>query len=315
MPHEPVAGASATCDDTATVAILAIIVTVFMWGLSSVGIKLTSATGIVTALYRCWLAIPLLWLTAALPRVRRELDREWLLASLVGGGLFGVHQLIYFTSLKLTTVTNVAIIGALQPLVVLPIAGPMFGERATLRAVLWSVAALAGTGLVIVGSTGLSAWSPLGDALAALNVLAFTAYFLASKRIRARVQPWPYVVGMTTVSGCVMLTAALATGQDLLSPHGTDWLVFLMLAVFPGTLGHALMNWAHAHVSAFVISTLFLGVPVVAAAAAATLLGERITPLQIAGGAIVLMAIARMTLTGSADVATLAEGAAETDAP
>src|SRR5205823_7990314 len=87
-------------------AVAAVLGTVLMWGLSAVVIKLASTTGIVTALYRCWLAIPLLWASAALPRVRRQLGREWAVASLVGGGLFAMHQVLYFTSLKLTTVTN-----------------------------------------------------------------------------------------------------------------------------------------------------------------------------------------------------------------
>ena len=182
-----------------------------------------------------------------------RLDRDWLVASIVGGTLFATHQTLYFTALKLTTITNVSIIGALQPLFVLAVAGTMFDEHATGAAIAWSGLALAGTVLVVLGSAGTTAWSPAGDALAALNLFAFTAYFLASKRFRARVAPWPYVVGMTTVAGVVMLAVALATGQDLGSPHGSDWLVIAIIAVFPGTLGHVLTNWAHAHASAFVI--------------------------------------------------------------
>src|SRR6185436_14404620 len=145
---------------------------------------------------------------------------------------------------------------------------------------------LAGTVLVVLGSAGTAAWSLAGDSLAGLNLVAFTAYFLASKRLRARVAAWPYVIGMTTVAGVVMLAVALATGADLGSPRGRDWLVFATIAVFPGTLGHVLTNWSHAHVSAFMISTLFLGVPVVAALSAAVILGEPIRVAQVAGGAL-----------------------------
>jgi drug/metabolite transporter (DMT)-like permease len=93
--------------------------TVLLWGLSGVAIKATSVTGIVTAFYRTWFAIPLLWLTMLSPTLRSGLDRNWLRASIVGGVLFCVHQVLYFTSLKLTTVANVTIIGALQPVLVL----------------------------------------------------------------------------------------------------------------------------------------------------------------------------------------------------
>ena len=310
------AEAEAVGDDRQRLALAAVIATIAMWGTSSVAIKAVAPSGLVTALYRLWFAIPLLWLSALSPRVRRSLDREWLRGSVVGGVLFAFHQVLYFTGLKLTTVTNIAVIGALQPVLVLWVAGAMFGEAATMRGALWSVAAITGTALVVVGAHGAPTWSAAGDVLAVVNLFAFTAYFLASKRIRERTGAWAYVVGMTTVSGVVMLLVCIATGQDLGSPHGTDWLVLLGIAIFPGTLGHVLINWSHAHVSAFAISMLLLGVPVVAAAGAALVLGERITPLQVLGGAIVLVAIANVVLrTGRGTAEALAESAAETDAP
>jgi drug/metabolite transporter (DMT)-like permease len=191
----------------------------------------------------------------------------------------------------------------------------MFGEHTSRAEALWSLLALAGTVLVVLGSAGTAAWSLAGDSLAALNLVAFTAYFLASKRLRARVAAWPYVIGMTTVAGLVMFAVALATGADLSSPRGRDWLVFATIAVFPGTLGHVLTNWSHAHASAFLISTLFLGVPVVAAVAAALILGEPIRLAQVAGGALVLIALARIVGARGTDAATLAEAAAEAEAP
>ncbi len=299
-----------------TLALVAVLATVLMWGASSVAIKAASTSGLVTALYRLWFAIPLLWSTALAPRVRAALDRDWLRGSVIGGTLFALHQVLYFSGLKLTTVTNITMIGALQPVLVLWIAASIFGERATATAAVWSVAAIAGTVLVLAGSRAAPTASAFGNAVAVLNLFAFTAYFLASKRIRATTGAWTYVLGMTTVSGIVMLLVCLATGQDLTSPRGSDWLILLGIAVFPGTLGHVLTNWAHAHVSAFAISMLLLGVPVVAATGAALVLGEQVTALQALGGVVVLFAIANVVLrTDRRTAGALAESAAETDAP
>jgi drug/metabolite transporter (DMT)-like permease len=297
-----------------TLAVLALGAAIVMWGLNTVAIKAISPGGLVVALYRLWFAIPLLWLTAAAPSVRGRLDAAWLRASIVGGLLFAVHQVLFFTSLKLTTVANVAIIGALQPALVLLLAGPMFGERVTPRSLGWSLAAFVGTGLVILGAIGAPAWSPAGDGVAGLNLFAFTAYFLASKRFREQVPAWEYVVGMTTVSGVVILAVALATGQDLGSPTGWEWAVIAGIAIFPGTLGHVLMNWSLAHVSAFAASMLMLAIPLVAAVAAVAFLGETIGALQIAGAAVVLVAIGNVVRSTSRPAA-LAESAATTDAP
>ena len=168
-------------------ALWAVGVAVLTWGFSNVLIKLVSTTGLVASFYRLWFAIPVLWaLPALMPSMRRRFDREWLRASLVGGGLFAVHQVLFFSSLKLTTVANVALIGALQPPLVLVVAGWMFGERASRRALAWSLVAVAGTVTVVLGAIGAPGWSPFGDLVALANLFAFTAYFLASKRIRDR---------------------------------------------------------------------------------------------------------------------------------
>jgi len=298
-------------------ALAAVAVTVMTWGVSNIVVKAIAADPLVSSFYRLWLAIPLLWsLPLLLPRLRSRLTRDWLVTSAVGGALFAVHQIFFFNSLKLTSVADVTLIGALQPALVLLVAGRLFGEPVDRRAGLWSAVAVAGTALVILGSMGAPHWTPLGDVLSVFNLLAFTAYFLASKRFRGRVGATEYVIGMTTVAGVLMLAVVVATGRDLLSPHGRDWPLLLFLALFPGSLGHLLSNWAHPHMPAFLLSVLLLAVPVIAVAGAAMLLGEHFTLLQAAGATILLGAIWTILRSAGARTAEdLAESAAETDAP
>jgi drug/metabolite transporter (DMT)-like permease len=298
-------------------ALSAVAGAVLTWGCSNVVIKMVSTTGLVASFYRLWFAIPLLWLLpVCVPAMRRRLTAQWLTASAVGGVLFALHQVLFFNSLKLTSVANVTIIGALQPALVLLVAGRWFGEPATSRAVVWSLIAVCGTAVVVIGSSGTPNWSPFGDVLAVVNLFAFTAYFLASKRFRAQVPALEYVIGMTTVSGFVILGVALATGQEFLSPHGWDWPFLFFLAVLPGTLGHVLTNWAHPHLPAFLVSVMLLAVPVIAVAGAAVVLHEPLNLTQAAGGALVLIAIGTLVHASSpASGEELAESVAETDAP
>jgi len=298
-------------------ALIAVGIVVVAWGCSNVMIKAVPVGGLVASFYRLWFSIPLLWLVPLLrPRVRRRLDRRWLYGSLVGGGLFALHQVLFFSALKQTTVANVALIGALQPALVLLVSGRWLGERVAPRAIGWSTVALAGTVLVVAGAAGVPGWSPRGDLLAVGNLVSFTAYFLASKRIRRRAAATDYLIGMTTVAGLIMLAICLATGQQLGSPQGWQWAVLLTLALLPGTLGHFLLNWAHAHTSAFVVSILLLGVPVVACAGAALWLDEYLNAPQLVGAAIVLVAVAAVVLSQPRRQAeALAESAAATDAP
>jgi drug/metabolite transporter (DMT)-like permease len=304
-------------DSRQRLALLAVAVVVVIWGCSNVMIKAVSVTGLVASFYRLWFSIPLLWaIAAARPQTRARLDRAWLRAAVVGGALFALHQVLFFTALKHTTVANVTLIGALQPPLVLLAARRWFGEAASRGGLGWSLVALAGTLLVIIGAAGMPGWSLGGDLLAAANLFAFTAYFLASKRIRAHAGAVEYLIGLTTVAGIIVLAVCVATGQDLASPHGWEWAVLVCLALVPGTLGHFLTNWAHPHTSAFVVSIMFLAVPVVACLGAAVFLGEMLRPLQLVGAALTLAAVTLVVLSQPRRAGEeLAESAAETDAP
>jgi len=298
-------------------AIAAIAGAVATWSCSNVFIKLTSTDGMTTSFYRLWFALPFLWpLALSVPSIRRGLDGQWLRASAGGGLLFGFHQILFFNSLKMTSVVNVSIIGALQPALVLLVAGPMFGERSTSRSLLWSLLAVVGTALVVAGSAGAPSWSPLGDALAVVNLFAFTAYFLFSKRIRGAVGASEYVVGMTTVAAVVVAIAGLLGGHRLDQPVARDWPIFLFLALCSGTLGHVLTNWAHRYTPAFIMSIMMLATPVFAALGAHFVLEERLRIVQVVGGAVVLFSIGMVVLSTQAETAEeLAESAAETGAP
>jgi drug/metabolite transporter (DMT)-like permease len=294
----------------------AVVVTMLLWGFSAVAIKAVSTSGLVTACYRLWLTVPLMLVTLMHPSVRRRLDRQWLVASLIGGVLFAMHQSLYFVSLKLTSVTDVTIIGALQPALVLLLARPLFGEPAAPRSLLWCFIAFTGTSLVVLGAERTTPSSYVGDGLAVLNLFAFTGFFLASKRFRQRLHAWDYVVGMTTVSAVVVLVLAVATNQEFTEPSAWEWVTLVLLAWLSGTLGHVLTNWAHASVPAFVSSMILLAVPIVAAGAAHLVLGERITALQLCGAAVVVASIAvivRSTQKQHAELA--AEAAVYTEAP
>lgn len=300
-----------------SLAYAAVATTIAMWGYSSTVIKAVHPDGLVVAFYRLWFAVPLLWLSALfVPAMRRSLGTRWALGCLAGGFFFGVHQILFFNAIKWTSVANVTIIGALQPVLVLLVAGPMFGETLRRAAVGWAGVAMAGTALVVVGSMGLPSVSGAGDLFAVGNLFAFTAYFLVSRKVRETVGTWEYVVGMTTVSALIVTAAVAVTQPDLAAPTGTEYLLLLSLAIFPGTLGHVLTNWAHAHVQAFSISMMFLAAPIVSSTAAYFYLGEDVTATQMVGGLIVLLAIGATLAQADEDVGEeLAESAAATDAP
>lgn len=254
--------------------------------------KIVAVPALVISFYRLWISVPAL-AVAAKASGRKIWTRppKW---ALVGGLLFASHQVLFFQALKSTTVANVMIIGALQPALVAVVSMPLFKERVTRIQVVWMTVGIAGVVTVVAGSAGSPAWSGWGDFLAVLNIVAFTAYFLASKQARKDIDTTTYSLVMTTTAGLVMAVICIATTQPMMRYDVKEWIVVATIALIPGTMGHFAVNWAHPRVPAVTSSTILLGLPALSAAGAWIVLGESMTPAAIAGSLVAIIAIGAM---------------------
>src|SRR5438132_3777153 len=120
----------------------AAVVAVVAWGVGPVLIKFVHLPGLAVAFYRLWLGAAM-WLGLLYLRGGR-LRWDVLRRSTPGGVAFGLNVALFFTAVKLTSVTDASVISALQPALVLMVVGRMFGERVTRSDVAWSALAIAG---------------------------------------------------------------------------------------------------------------------------------------------------------------------------
>lgn len=213
--------------------------------------------------------------------------------ALIGGVIFAVHVLCYFSALKRTSVADVFLLSALTPALV-GFAGHFFlGERLGVRFALWTALAMAGSALVITGSVRLGGGRIVGDLLAVGSTAAYCGYFLASKVARRTMGTLAYMLIVTGVAVVLLAAAVLATDPGSLALGPRDLLLAAAIGALPGTLGHLLVNWALRFLSASWVSVALLAVPVCASTWAAAVLGEGVSPWQLAGGALVLLGIER----------------------
>lgn len=262
---------------------------VMSWGFGGVLVKLMSISGLSLAFYRLWFGF--LVMLAVVAVARRPLTLDVMRRAAPAGVLFGINVVLFFSAVRLTTVASANLIGALQPAIVLLVAGPLFGERTSPRAVIWTAAAIAGVAIAIVGGSGSPAWNPAGDALAACAVVTFTGYFLISKHVRASAGTLEYMVGVQFFAALVVTPIALAAPGHLDTLNRLDWAYLAIIVLGTGVGAHILVNWAHRYVDVSVSSLLMLLVPVVAGLAAWTILDESLTAVQIAGSLLTLAAI------------------------
>lgn len=272
-----------------TLAIVAVTATTFVWGAVGVFVKLTSLTGLTFAMYRLWLGV--LVHLVALSVTRRRLAWKTFLVCAPGGVLFALDISLTFTSVKLTAVANAAIIGALSPIMIMLVAGRMFGERIGRREMALVALSFAGVVLVAVGASGSPAWSPLGDALAFLGTFSWTSYWIFSKRARATASALEYMTSVMLVGALTVTPVALLVGGvPPAAPEPKDWAVLVLVTLVPGMTGHLLVAWSHRHVESWLSALITQCSPAVSAVTAWLVLGEPLTPLVIIGGGVVIAA-------------------------
>jgi drug/metabolite transporter (DMT)-like permease len=258
------------------------------WGLGPVFVKYIELPGLVLSFHRLWIGalVGLAILTARGERL--SLSKIWIATP--GGVAFALDIALFFVAVKHTTVANATVISALQPVLVFIVVGRLFGERVTIGDLAWTAVAIAGVAIVVFGAGDVAGGSVTGDVLAVGALLAWTWYFVASKRARQRLTALEYQAALGVVAFVVIAPMPLLNGDSLAVSNASTWGWILFMVALPGS-GHYLMNWAHEYVPLTVTSLLTLTTPVIAAIGAALVLDEPLLLVQALGMALVLVSL------------------------
>ncbi len=221
----------------------------------------------------------------------KRLSLDDIRRSTLGGLLFGVNLVFFIFALRRTSAANAVVIASLQPVVLLAVAGPMFGERPSRTIYGWSVVAFGGVVLAMYSSGASGVATRQGDLLAAVMMLLFSAYYVASKRARETVASANYQLALTLVALVTVVPFALVMEGGVALPESDDWFLIIAMAALPGA-GHLLTNYAHGHTTLTMMSLINLLFTAVAPLYAWWLVGERIGGLQAVGLGIVMASLA-----------------------
>ncbi len=265
-------------------------VAVTAWGLSGVVAKNIEMGSLAIAAYRFALYVVVVGGIMALrgtPITVRVLRH-----SFWGGLALAADVALFFTAVKLTTIVNATVTGALQPVIVSAIAARFFGERIDRRDMALAAVAVTGAIVVVLGSTGRPEWNIRGDLASVGALFAWSAYFVFSKQSQEQITSAEYTAGASVYTAAINAPLALLFGQSLGWPNGESWIWLGVLAFGAGVFGHGLMNWSLHRIPLWVASTMTLLIPVAASIAAWVFLDEPLNALQIAAMAAVLAALA-----------------------
>lgn len=275
-----------TDDSTHSLGIVAAAVAVSAWGLSGVVAKNIDMGGIAIAAYR--FTIYGVVIAAVMGLRRNPVTLRVMRASMWGGLALAADVAFFFSAVKMTSVANATVIGALQPVVVSIVAARFFGEIIDRRDIILGALAIAGVATVVLGDGGSAARSLTGDLLAIGALFSWSAYFVCSKQAKDTITSQEYTVGAALWTGAVNIPLALVFGQSLGWPSTASWIGLIVLTFGAGILGHGLMNWSIQQIPLWISSTFTLLIPLVSATAAWIWLGESLQIIQIVAMLVVL---------------------------
>ncbi len=261
-------------------------------GWSAILVRWAGTPGMVSAFYRLAFATAVFLPWWLIRRRRGEFPApEARRAAMIAGAFFGADLAFFNSAVMETSATNATLLAVNAPIFVAFGAWWMYGERPTMR--FWSGFSLALAGVVAVVGADVVLHPTLGfgDMLAVLGALCYGGYLLYVQRSRVSMDTLTFSLWAVATGALCLLPVCLVTGQHLLGFSARTWAALLALTLSTQIIGHLLLAHSMGKLPATASSIVLLAQAPLTALLAWPLLGERIRPAQVAGGALVFAGI------------------------
>ena len=271
-----------------------LVLAVLLVSVGAILVRLAQAPPLAVSFYRMSVASAIL-----LPFAWGDARRSWpalggrkhLLLAAAGLAL-ALHFATWIASLSHTSVAASVLLVNTAPLFAIVMSRVFLHEKAPVAVQVAIPIAMAGAALIALGEGTSSPASLFGNLLAVIGAVTLATYQVIGRGLRAAL---PLNAYMLAVWGTAVVTLAA-----LMALFGTrfggyplrTWLAFAALAVVPTLGGHGLANRALRALPAPTVGLFLLGEPVIASLLAFAIFGETPGPTTLAGGAVVLAALA-----------------------
>ncbi|MBI3932257.1 MAG: DMT family transporter [Acidobacteria bacterium] len=268
--------------------------------LGSILIRGAAAPPLTVSFYRVFLASIVL-----APFALRQGRTRWPALSLpqrrmvvLCGFALALHFATWIASLSYTSVAASVLLVNTAPLFTVALARLFLHETPT-PAVLAAVGlAVGGAGLIAAGDWSAGPAPLFGDLLAVAGALMLSVYHVIGRGLRGALPLDAYLLVVWSTAAGVLAVLALAAGSPLSGLAPRTWGLLLALALIPTLAGHGLVNRSLRHLPAPVVGLFLLGEPLGSSVLAYSVFGEVPGAWTIAGGAVVLVALALVVLAG-----------------
>jgi drug/metabolite transporter (DMT)-like permease len=272
-----------------------LILAVLCVSVGSIFVRLAGAPALAVAFNRIFLASVVVAPFAAPSLVRAwpVLTARRRLVLLASGISLGVHFATWIASLSYTSVAASVLLVNTTPLFTLFFSWWFLGERAPKAVLIAMAVALTGAALIAAGDWGDGGTASLkGDALAVAGAVTLSLYHVIGRGLRDALPLSAYVLGVWSTAAATLAVLAASARVPVFGYPPRTFALFLALAVVPTVIGHGLVNRSLRHIPAPTVGLFLLGEPIAASILAYAVFGEMPGLLTIAGGVLVLAALA-----------------------
>lgn len=265
---------------------------VLLLSTSAIFVKMAEAPSGIIAFYR--LLFTLAFLVPALLARKKEreqlvhLNGRQLRLAVISGALLAVHWVMWFESLRYTSVASSTVLVSLQPLFSILFGALFLKERVSKWGMVGVFLAIFGSAIIGWGDFQVSGAAFWGDVLSFASAGVISLHFLFGQLLRKELDVLPYTVVCYTASTVCLAIYALAAAQSFSGYSCQTWGCFLGLALFATVGGQCVFNLLLKYLPASAVTMGILGEPVGTIILAFFIFGESITLQQTAGMLLIL---------------------------
>lgn len=233
---------------------------------SAIFVKLAEAPSGIIAFYRLLFTLCVL-IPALLCRKKERKQlwqlsaRQWRLA-VVSGALLAIHWVMWFESLRYTSVASSTVLVSLQPLFSILWGGLLLHETVTKQGMAGVFLAIAGSVIIGWGDFQVSGAAFWGDVLSFASAGVISLHFLVGQILRKELDVLPYTAVCYSASTVCLAVYALVTGQPFTGYSLQTWGCFAGLALFATVGGQCVFNLLLKYLPATAVTMGILGEPV-----------------------------------------------------
>lgn len=260
---------------------------------SSIFVRWAGVPGPVSAFYRVLIAGLVLVVWRGIRGPTRPISRRAVWVAVAGGVFFALDLALWNTAVMKTQVAVATLLGNNTPIFVGLMSWLVLHRRP--RAAFWIGLALSLTGCALIIGANLRAAHPAGSVTGDLLALAasvfFAAYLIVTERVRQSMDTLTFNALAIAGSVGALLVVAVLLQLPLSGFPPRTWAALAGLGLISQLVAYYALVYALGHLPATITSVGLLAQIPCTAALAWLLLGEPLSPVQLAGGAVVLAGI------------------------